>query len=216
MIVFRGTESLGDWLSNLDVLSTIKKYGVVHKGFYNGFADVKQILKQELDRLSPNRILLTGHSLGGALATVAAAEWSESYQVTGVYTFGQPAVGKGKFSTFFSTHYEDKFFKFVNNDDIVPRVPPSYQHVGKLFRFGAQGELRSQTEAMTSKTDNIEAKMMSEAEFNYFRAQVLVQKSRVDPKFSTESLRIQTTEGLFPSVSDHSLDEYIRKIKTKI
>ena len=216
LIAFRGTESLGDWLSNLNILSTTKEYGVVHKGFYNGFVDVKQFLKQELDRFSPNRILLTGHSLGGALATVAAAEWSESYQITGVYTFGQPAVGKGKFSAFFDTHYRDKFFRFVNNDDIVPRVPPSYQHVGKLFHFGAHSELKLRTEAMTDKVNDIGPKMMSEAEFDYLRAQIFTQRTSQNHNFATESLHTTSLEGLFPSVSSHDLNEYIRKIKAKI
>ncbi|NJO14529.1 MAG: DUF2974 domain-containing protein [Thioploca sp.] len=137
LVAFRGTDSLGDWLSNLDFLGTTPTYGVVHKGFYNSFNEVKQPLEKELKRLSPSSVLLTGHSLGGALATIAAAEWKNKYPITGIYTFGQPAVGKGEFLTFFS-YYSNKFFRFVNGNDIVTTVPPTYQHIGKLFHLNAR------------------------------------------------------------------------------
>ena len=216
LISFRGTESLGDWLGNLNVFSTTKDYGVVHKGFYNGFAAVKLLLEEELKRLSPKTILITGHSLGGALATIAAAEWNKFYPITGVYTYGQPAVGKGTFSTFFSTHYSDKFFRFVNDDDIVTRVPPTYQHIGKLFHFDERGELKFRTEAMTAGENGVALEMMSEAEFDYFRAQLLAQRARQNSAPVIESVEGPALEGLLPiSISDHNLSEYIRKIKAK-
>ncbi|NJO14528.1 MAG: hypothetical protein HC877_01900 [Thioploca sp.] len=63
--------------------------------------------------------------------------------------------------------------------------------------------------------DDVEPQMMSEQEFDYFRAQLLIQKARQD------TVTIESIEGIFPKslspsmISDHSLGEYIRKIKTE-
>jgi hypothetical protein len=216
LVSFRGTESIGDWITNTNFFSIEKNYGAVHEGFYNGFAEVKDTIEKEFDRRLPKLILLTGHSLGGALATVAAAEWNGKYNISGVYTFGQPSVGNGTFSTFFSTNYSNKFFRFVNDDDIVTRLPLSYQHVGKLFHFDANSGLKSQTEAMSGKANNVEPKMMSETDFEDFRAQLLARRAVLDSTVITESLTEPVLEGFLPSISDHNLSEYIKKINTKV
>lgn len=66
VVAFRGTESTGDWLANLNVLGTSQPYGIVHRGFHTGFTVVKSRIEQELRRLPDRKVVLTGHSLGGA------------------------------------------------------------------------------------------------------------------------------------------------------
>lgn len=213
LISFRGSESLGDWLANMRFFTTEReKYGAVHEGFYNGFADVRESLEEELELRSPDQVLLTGHSLGGALATIAAAEWKDKYNVSAVYTFGQPAVGKTDFETFFRVSYSDKFFRFVNDDDIVTRLPPLYNHLEKLYHFDSGNGLRTQTESLSGTAIADEPKMMSEQEFANF--QLLTRKAgRGDAIVITESVNGPVLEGFLPSVSDHSLGEYIKKIR---
>ena len=200
LISFRGTESVGDWLLNLRIITTARPYGRVHTGFLRGFEFVQVQLERLLEQLGNRRLLITGHSLGGALATVAAAEWAERFDVSAVYTFGQPAVGRGGFSDFMATHYQDKFFRFVNNSDVVARVPPTLGHVGRLFHFDKHGAFRASTEALGEEGPD----MMTEAEFEEFRAN-LTKSAR------TESIAME--ESVFTSVSDHSMDRYIEKIK---
>ncbi|MEM7538944.1 MAG: trypsin-like peptidase domain-containing protein, partial [Chloroflexota bacterium] len=170
LIAFRGTQEVADWLNNINVLNTAKAYGNVHTGFYRGFRAVKIALERTLNSLSPRRVFLTGHSLGGALATIAAAEWQGSYPITGVYTFGQPAVSRGAFSRFFSNHYNDTFFRFVNENDIVARVPHGYHHAGTLLHFNARGRLTHQTENLSGDDNGSAPPMLSEAEFEAIRA----------------------------------------------
>jgi len=216
LIAFRGTQEWDDVLVDLNIFSVERPYGSVHKGFYNAFRDVREALEQELQRLSPSMVMLAGHSLGGALATIAAAEWSGVYPISSVYTFGQPAVGKGNFPAFFNAKYKEKFFRFVNNNDIVTSVPPTYQHIIKLLHLSAQGALESLRTAMADETDEAGLKMMSESEFDALRAQLLDQRARRQSAAVTESLAREPVleEGL--SVDDHRLSEYIRKIKSRV
>jgi hypothetical protein len=208
IVSFRGTATLGDWLTDLNAFSTRADYGTVHRGFYFAFQAVKASLEKILgsDALT-RRVILTGHSLGGALATIAAAEWQNKYPIAAIYTFGQPAVGKTDFHAFISGHYKDNFHRFVNDDDIVPKVPPTYKHVGRLYHFGPGNELQTTlTEALLTSDA---PQTMSEAEFAALQAAL---RSGVTPA-TTESIG---QEGFFPSVSDHKMDRYLSKVLSQL
>ena len=66
-------------------------------------------------------LLLTGHSMGGALAVVAAAKFAAdgAIPIAGLYTFGQPTVAEPAFETELATHRR-RYFRFVNSVDMVP------------------------------------------------------------------------------------------------
>ena len=201
LISFRGTESLGDWLLNLRVLTTQRPYGKVHTGFLRGFEFVQMQLESELGKLPENRnVLITGHSLGGALATIAAVEWFHRFDVSAVYTFGQPAVGTAQFAEFMNKNYADKFFRFVNNSDIVTRVPPTYSHVGELKHFDRAGKFKLPVEQFGKSST------MTVAEFFEFQ-ETLIQTTNSD---GSELEAIE--ESIFTSTSDHAMDRYIEKI----
>src|SRR5207249_4492483 len=93
-------------------------------------------VSEQLDRLlhakSPGQKLwLTGHSLGGALATLAAAHLGRD-AVQGLYTYGCPRVGDVKFT---SVLPEASHFRFVHRRDWVVEQPPEflgYVHAGTL------------------------------------------------------------------------------------
>lgn len=221
-IAFRGTESRGDWLGNLNMLSTTRPYGVVHRGFLSAFQVIAGPLEQLLNTWNATAIWLTGHSLGGALATIAAAEWHGRYPIAGIATFGQPAVGKGTFGDFMKRNYSGRFFRYVNDDDIVPRVPPTYRHVGQLIHFNAAGvpsisveSLIAEAAIQPSVITEIEPPMMTEAEFDRLRAELLQQQAVMKTE-GIESLPEIQTEGLFPSVRDHSMERYLEKIAKRI
>jgi hypothetical protein len=221
LVAFRGSESFGDWLSNLNMVSTTRGYGVVHRGFLGAFQVVEQRLRTVLSQFASRPVLLTGHSLGGALATIAAAEWRGQVLISSIYTYGQPAVGKGEFPSLMRRNYGGKFFRFVNDDDIVPRVPPTYSHVGTLMQFDSAGSLKSGTESIATESatgsstatgNSIDGPpMLTETEFDRLRAQMLEQRARTRAT-GVESLEAPALEGLIPSVSDHSLERYLAKI----
>jgi pimeloyl-ACP methyl ester carboxylesterase len=146
LLSFRGTEqNLADWLSDFNALPcSTEAYGRVHKGFYDGF----QIARNAIDAIlqtagaSHKKLWLTGHSLGAALAVIAGAEYRDWCSLAGLYTYGQPAVGGEPLRALYQQHYPGRFFRFVNNQDLVPRVPPPpvYRHCGQLIWFNARGE----------------------------------------------------------------------------
>lgn len=94
-------------------------------------------------------VWITGHSLGGALATLAASRIAviQGREVAGVYTFGQPRVGDQEFHRVYDKLLQDRHFRVVNNNDIVTRVPPrafGYRHVGTLRYFDVDGDLHDE------------------------------------------------------------------------
>jgi hypothetical protein len=82
------------------------------------------------------RLLVTGHSLGGALAVLYGVMlyYNEEKEITNrleIYTFGQPRVGDQKFANYATRKHKGPYNRVVYCNDIVPRVPFD----NKLFQF---------------------------------------------------------------------------------
>lgn len=217
VVAFRGTESVADWITDLKLLSTSRKYGTVHGGFCAAFEIVRSEVRQRIEKLgvSNRKLLLTGHSLGGALAVIAASDMWGEFPAHAIYTFGQPRVGRGDFATFATPQFGNRFYRFVNDDDIITRVPPGYQHVGRLFHFDELGRLKNQpTESGEGST---EAPVLTEEQFR--ELQETVERVRVTAHATkasdveAEAAVSATVEGLFPGLTDHKLDRYIASIR---
>ncbi len=112
--------------------------GRVHSGFRKALDAVWDDLAIRLKSLVENdcSVWMTGHSLGAALATLAAVRFPE---VQGLYTFGSPRAG----DRVFADNFNVKAYRFVNGNDIVSRVPPAgfYRHVGQLRFIDKHGHI---------------------------------------------------------------------------
>ncbi len=149
--VFRGTDELADWLDNVNVKSMPGPFGEVHRGFYEALMDVwpnmRQAIRQIREEESPRRPLwLAGHSLGGAMATIAASMLADDDEpFFGVYTFGSPRCGDKEFARVYRNDGpQQRTFRFQNNNDIVTRVPArvmGYRHVGQLVYISEDQKL---------------------------------------------------------------------------
>lgn len=139
VVAFRGTDEFADWLDNVNLPAVPKPMGRVHRGFQMALDDVWGDMWQAVCQLKDNgqSLWLTGHSLGGALATLAAGALIDADQpFHGVYTFGQPRCVDQTYARFFNTEAKARFFRFQNNNDIVARIPQrlmGYSHVGSFI-----------------------------------------------------------------------------------
>ncbi|GAA3682110.1 hypothetical protein GCM10022224_053080 [Nonomuraea antimicrobica] len=164
VVAFRGTqpEELRDWLSDANTL--LKPYtaggGNIHAGFYRALDVVHPDLLRTLEdwRTSGQSLWFTGHSLGGALAMLAAARTyfeDPSLLADGVYTYGQPRTCCPKLAAAYDKVFRGRMFRFVNNNDIVPQLPPAplFQHVAEERYFDAKGRLRDKMPAVAGLVD---------------------------------------------------------------
>lgn len=152
-IVFRGTDSIRDWITDVDFLReellTSRRFGraEVHSGFLQAYQSILGALTDRLRVLadghladghhSTKPIFVAGHSLGGALALLAALELErQGFEIAQVYTYGQPRLGNRAFCRVYNAALGDRTYRVVYQEDIVPRVPhlPAvtdwYRHCG--------------------------------------------------------------------------------------
>ena len=134
-LVFRGTEP--EYISDIvtDVMVRQRKYipyqGKVHRGFATAvrlvWSDILRALRADIITNGARPICIAGHSLGGALATLASYRIYKSGEFTfdGLYTYGCPRVGNPEFADSFS-YIKKRIFRFENNNDIVAKIPLKY------------------------------------------------------------------------------------------
>jgi triacylglycerol lipase len=133
VLVFRGTEqNIKDYLTDLEVgkLSLVKNKKDVHEGFTEALDSVWSEIDGVLAQYNCP-IFYTGHSLGAALATLAAARHAPS----AVYTFGSPRVGN---QAFIASLCNVPIYRIVDDEDVVTTVPSEakgFRHVGTEVRL---------------------------------------------------------------------------------
>jgi len=145
ILAFRGTDATqsADWHTDLRANYADAFEGRVHQGFKDGFvalwAKVRPLIP--LDR----PLEVTGHSLGGALATLGALQaHGEGATVTGLATFGSPAVGDQAFVRFFTETLGERSDRVVHFADPVPRLLNpglGFHHVPSLRYLDREGRL---------------------------------------------------------------------------
>lgn len=209
ILCFRGTSNLGQWIRDFRFLPTAHPWGEVHLGFLDGLGNVKA----EVERFSrsmrlTSRIWITGHSLGGALAVLAAASLRSNGLEARVYTFGQPRVGLSTFSERFDIEFPKRMVRFINQSDIIPRIPPGpiYRHTGIAKRIVRSGKLESrEAEQSQMQVSESELPPLTLDEFT------LLQKSlqmEANLPWDAKSKKTQL-EGNLSIFADHSISDYI-------
>lgn len=149
---FRGTDEPADWLDNLRLMRARIPMGCsVHSGFQAALEDIWHDMYADLDHFrrqddgTDRPLWITGHSLGGALATLAAADLVDRDDTWyGCYTFGSPRVGDRDFARIMNAECGGRLVRFQNNADIVTRVPTrlsGYSHCGRFCYISEDGDL---------------------------------------------------------------------------
>ncbi|CAN0366380.1 unnamed protein product [Pylaiella littoralis] len=201
-VVFRGTMGIYDWYTNtmLKPKKCPSEWGVpspggaVHSGFNKGVDTVwesrgsmLQVIRVLYNEKGKNRKLyLAGHSLGGALATNAAARLAfiDDMAIAGVYTMGSPRL----FDRTAARHFDNwrnhgkclkhKYFRCRNNKDPVTAVPGMpYVHVGTEIYIDQCGTI-----SMDSMAGRILDQLLWWLRFEYIRG--------IDDHSSSEYIRL--------------------------
>lgn len=150
-LIFKGSKEAEDWMTNIGLKrATFFGKEEVHKGFYESLKLFLTTMKNEdfakkedknirfhddIDYINENcQIILAGHSLGGAIATLAGCYFTDlgiKKENLNIYTFGAPPVGCDEFSQNYGKRVE--LYRIVNENDIVPKIDKitNLRHFGK-------------------------------------------------------------------------------------
>lgn len=171
--VFQGTnpKQIKSWIIDLDARKIPAEYVAehkgnrfsIHKGFYDAYLSVKRDIIHSYRGLSEPRdqFKVTGHSQGAALAVCSTLF---GFNGTGVkpetFLFGCPRVGDKKFAKIYNKYQGENTYRFVNNNDVVCRMPlglsewvhrfipvlrwlpMGFRHVGQFLYFNRFGRLQ--------------------------------------------------------------------------
>ncbi len=129
VLSFRGTSSLRNFKTDAQFRKVEPGWadGKVHRGFAAALDSVWPRITGQLGTPGEanEQLWLTGHSLGAALAQLAALRLEKAgYAVAAVYTYGTPRIGDEAFVADFDRQVGERTFAHINNSDIVTRVPP--------------------------------------------------------------------------------------------
>ncbi|XP_039042381.1 triacylglycerol lipase OBL1-like [Hibiscus syriacus] len=181
VVCFRGTQpfNLNDWCSDVDLSwHEFPKIGRIHSGFmkalgmqsdvgwpeevdndsYTGgrkaalaYYDIRDTLRTLLRKNPEAKFIVTGHSLGGALAALFPAicfyhdERLLLDRMEAIYTFGQPRVGDEAFGNYMNMNLTKRgihYYRYVYCNDVVPRVPSDrvFKHFGNCVYYDSKYE----------------------------------------------------------------------------
>ncbi|MCK5727083.1 MAG: lipase family protein [Thiotrichaceae bacterium] len=173
LLVFKGSSKAEDWVTNL-TFSNVQFLGKtntqVHRGFQAALRLFIKTIKQSCFELNGQeytleeatlpllnnsiKIICTGHSLGGAVATLAACYFHDKgfkSEDIEVYTYGAPPVASQNFVNYFRGKFA--VYRIVNEMDVVPRL----DHLNlNLFHLGKKITLPSNDQEIHTSSGYID------------------------------------------------------------
>ncbi len=134
VLSFRGSKSKANWHYNYKIIrirTELCPKCKIHHGFWKAWFEIRETVKPQVLRLMeayPDfRFVITGHSLGGALAILAAGDLRKTNEDLGrrteLYSFGAPRVGNEATAEFLSKQ-SNQSYRITNRRDMIPRLPP--------------------------------------------------------------------------------------------
>ncbi|MBD2775299.1 lipase family protein [Iningainema tapete] len=155
IIVFRGSQTRVEWINNLTAFQ--KDYtdpisgqhcGKIHLGFLDNYHEIIEPIPREIaKKLNPSvPCYISGHSLGAALATLAALDIAlnvpQLRKQLQLYVYASPRVGDATFAKLHNKMIPNSY-RVVNNADAFNLVPPTntlgiYIHIGQEWSFLSQ------------------------------------------------------------------------------
>lgn len=138
IVAFMGTNvNIKTWIDDILVLPLEPyldcKNCSVHKGFYDTYQGIRDQVYTALQALPPGKTIVTGHSLGAALATICTLDLLDSrgYLVDTVITVGQPRIGNKAFADYYDSKGINHY-RVTHHRDPIPHLPyeaMGYKHI---------------------------------------------------------------------------------------
>jgi hypothetical protein len=236
VLAFKGTSSTQNVKTDLNVLKvvhepkrkvqvstgftqkiSVPQTAMVHRGFWKSWKKedfderIKRLVKwyidtHHADSNDPIELHVTGHSLGGALATLAAFDLTKQFNVdTTVYTFGQPRVGNKAFATDYNKTVP-RHFSVANGQDPVARVPKgSYKKNGVRVVTSKSGDVVVAPSSLESHVLNSTPEIKDHMLESYRRAWMVSIKQQFGPR-SVTSLTQSGRSGASTLASEVALN----------
>ncbi|KAE8665944.1 Alpha/beta-Hydrolases superfamily protein, putative isoform 2 [Hibiscus syriacus] len=256
VVCFRGTEpfNLNDWCSDIDLSwHEIRDIGRIHSGFmkalgmqsdvgwpeevendsYTGgrnaplaYYDIRDTLRTLLRKNLDTRFIVTGHSLGGALAALFPAicfyhdERLLLDRMEAIYTFGQPRVGDETFGNYMNLNLKKRgiqFHRYVYSNDMVPRVPPNlvFKHFGTCVYYDSRYQSSIVNEVPFENYFSIwgAIAMRKNAIFEILRGFVMGRKYGEEYKESWVLFGMRIIGLLIPGLPAHCAQDYVNSTR---
>lgn len=131
ILSFQGSNGKRDWRDNLHFFPIFRRkekipnfvtgdFELVHSGFFRNYKPLKKYVRETIESTT-KKIVICGHSLGGANALLCLADVKRYAHIKpDTYTFGAPRVGNKAFYDHIDQH---NLYQFKNNNDLVCNVP---------------------------------------------------------------------------------------------
>lgn len=134
VMAFPGSDNLPCWITDLDIATVpVDGVGDVHRGFWTAWQAISAAVIQEI---GDTPVTLVGHSLGAAIAIMAALSLTLAGKPpVAVYGFEPPRVSKGLGAAAVLVNVDVVLFK--NGGDVVPDLPPLMNHAALLTHIGS-------------------------------------------------------------------------------
>lgn len=170
-VIFQGSQEDRDWLDNINFVKkelnkissfeSINSKIEVHSGFLRQYLNIKDIVENQINENGYNNIIIIGHSLGGAIATLCSFDLSLNYKNKKIkcVTLGSPRVGNRDFVKSYNNIVLDST-RITNEDDPVVKVPwmlLNYGHVASKLQIGKRTWYKfftGDTESDSTKNDH--------------------------------------------------------------
>lgn len=226
VVVFRGTDEIKDWYTNLNVRWDSVEHGRLHSGFWSAYQSLREEIVKELTSRDLKKVWICGHSLGGAMALCCAYDLTttNTVPIAGVVTFGQPKLADRPLATHINSSLNGKYLAVVADEDPVADTVPLCHFCGSAVWF--DGDLvrfdRGRVEAMQDGPPVFSAGPDDEAGEPFFqdvmseeelrRKQEMLREEEDPPPRNPDDPPVYASS--LPFFRDHNMSNYIAKLQT--
>ncbi|ORX67845.1 alpha/beta-hydrolase [Linderina pennispora] len=156
IVAYRGTKTALGWVTNVQATKDNWPSGVkgseVHSGFLKAYKKSQKFVRKSIDKLAKKyptyKVVFVGHSLGGALASLTAADVAKSTpeltERMHLYTYGQPRVGTQEFASWMNKR-GFPIYRVTYKQDAVPHSPPlamGFRHFNQEVWYNLAGDIK--------------------------------------------------------------------------